>query len=473
MGLPLEARRTNAGAKAAFHSGDLICGSLVQCDPVTIKDKLKKIADLDEKSLRETVLLPLLSSMGIRAVTIYHGPRERGKDIVGFDLDQFGNREYIAVVAKTTDLDGSISSSSGLKEVLFQAEQCFDVPYEDLFGMRSITMDRVWIVTSGRIVPGAADSVFEGLRKRNLSKLVRFIDREQLIDLLNQHYGEYWDQSGETTGALREQKQRLVRFTRDLLRELGAKQAEIDEALNAILHSYMPPAVTFPPDRSLTRLSPYRAEIDNIAEKYSHALYSRNCGLIRDAFLEAKESLYHAMFDVDEIMEHYERVVKNDNPQQLLREFDANLSEDYPFWRASIGRAHEALRHLEYLRDGVQEINELWDKLDAKGKLEWALSLVDSVQVLKPEIEEFLFHCDQEEFFLKWQIETRGNRATLRLFHGKRDLEFKDLVETKHKRIVEFHQYRSKGTRQITAKEVMTEIHEALRDYLDKLIASD
>jgi len=162
---------------------------------MTNQEKRQKIEKLDEKALRETVLLPLLSQMGLRAVTIYHGPRERGKDIVAYDLDRFGNQEYIAVVAKATDLDGSVSSDRGLREVLFQIEQCFDVPYEDLFGMRRATMNRVWVVTSGRIVPGAADSVFDGLKKRNLSKLVKFIDREQLIDLLDRHYSEYWDEA--------------------------------------------------------------------------------------------------------------------------------------------------------------------------------------------------------------------------------------------------------------------------------------
>jgi len=87
---------------------------------MTITDKLNQIARLDEKSLREAVLLPLLSRMGIRAATIYHGPSERGKDIVGFALDHFGNREYVAVVAKVADLDGSVSSSSSLRQVLFK-----------------------------------------------------------------------------------------------------------------------------------------------------------------------------------------------------------------------------------------------------------------------------------------------------------------------------------------------------------------
>jgi len=436
---------------------------------MNIEEKLQKIAGLDEKSLREKVLLPLLSRMGVRAVTIYHGPRERGKDIVGFDLDHFGSREYIAVVAKATDLDGSVSSSSGLREVLFQVEQCFDVPYEDLFGMRSITMDRVWVVTSGRIVPGAADSVFEGLRKRNLSKLVRFVDREQLIDMLDQHYGEYWSQSAETIDGIREQKQRLVSFARDLLLALGAKPADIHETLNVVLHSYRPPAVIVPADRSLTRLSSYRTEIDKIAEKYSHGFYSHSCGLISEAFFEAKESIYYAMFDVDEIMENYEKVIKNDDPHQLLREFESTLSKDYPFWHAS-GRADKALQNLEYLREGVQEISKLCDDLNSRGKLDWALSLVDAIQVLRPEIEEFILHSDQEEFSLSWLIETKGNQATLRLVHGKENAR-EAVLETTHKRVVEFYQYRSKATRLLTSKDVTNEVYRKVRDYLDKLIA--
>lgn len=440
---------------------------------MTNQEKRQKIEKLDEKALRETVLLPLLSQMGLRAVTIYHGPRERGKDIVAYDLDRFGNQEYIAVVAKATDLDGSVSSDRGLREVLFQIEQCFDVPYEDLFGMRRATMNRVWVVTSGRIVPGAADSVFDGLKKRNLSKLVKFIDREQLIDLLDRHYSEYWDEAAETVETLREQKHRLLRFLRDLLSALGGKKSQVDEALSAVLHSYMPPAVTIPTDRTLSRLGPYRTEIDTIAEKYSHGFYSHNCGLIRDAFFEAKQSLYYAMFDVDEIMDHYEKVIKNDDPKKLLGEFDANLSEDYPFWRASFGRADEALRDLEYLREGLQEIDELCEKLSARGKLDWALSLVDSVPALKPEIEEFLAHSDQEEFQLRWQIETKHRLGKLKFAHGKVGSRDQTVIETKHKRVVEFYEYRSKSTRPIMAKDVMNNIYRSLREYMDSVVLAD
>ena len=132
-------------------------------------EKLKKLSELDEKGLREDVLLPLLTRLGCKAPTIYHGPQERGKDIITYSHDLLGQREYIAVVAKAVDLSGSVSSSKGLREVLHQVQQCFDIPYEDLFGMTKVSIDRVWIVTSKRILPSAETSIYSTLEKNNLS----------------------------------------------------------------------------------------------------------------------------------------------------------------------------------------------------------------------------------------------------------------------------------------------------------------
>ena len=179
--------------------------------------RLAKLHSLDEKALRENLLIPLLTRMGLKAAAVYHGPRERGKDIICFDTDRLGNREFVGVVAKTTTLDGSVSSSNSLREVLYQIEQCFNVPYEDLFGMTRVSMDRVWVVTSQKIVSGAADSIFDQLAKNNLSKLVSFIGGETLLSLIDQHYPAYWDQSLEPVHVLTEQKHRLASFIRRLL----------------------------------------------------------------------------------------------------------------------------------------------------------------------------------------------------------------------------------------------------------------
>jgi hypothetical protein len=153
--------------------------------------KLETLGRLNEAELRERVLVPLLSRLGLRAPTIYHGTREYGKDIICFDYDRLGQRVYHGIVAKATDLSGSVSDPNGLFGVINQVEQSFHVPYRDLFGMREITMDQVWVVTSGRIIPGAADSVMNVLRGRLLDRRVRFVSGEQLVDLIDEHLCEF------------------------------------------------------------------------------------------------------------------------------------------------------------------------------------------------------------------------------------------------------------------------------------------
>jgi hypothetical protein len=101
---------------------------------------------------------------------------------------------------------GFASANSGLSEVLNQVEQCFNEKYTDLFGMQTATMDEVWVVTSGRIVTGAADTVTGRLEKSNLAKLVRLVSGEQLVHLLDEHYPAYWELDGETLDRVREQR---------------------------------------------------------------------------------------------------------------------------------------------------------------------------------------------------------------------------------------------------------------------------
>jgi len=188
---------------------------------MNVDDKLLKLLRMNEEELRESLLLPLLSRMGFKYVMVYHGPGERGKDIVCLDTNRLGKREYMAVVAKAKDLDGNVSSPESLQAVLNQIRQCFDTEYYDLFGMSRVTMDRVWVVTTRRIVPGAEATVFGTLEKSNLSKLVSFVDGSQLVGLVDEHYPAYWDARAEPIDVLRDQRDRLLVFIRGMLAALG------------------------------------------------------------------------------------------------------------------------------------------------------------------------------------------------------------------------------------------------------------
>lgn len=436
-----------------------------------LETKINRLKDFNEKGLRENVLIPLLNRIGYKAATIYHGPRERGKDIICFDYDRLGNREYLGVVAKVTDLDGSVSSSDSLREIVYQIEQCFDVPYEDLFGMTRITMDRVWVVTSRRIVGGAADSIYDHLTKRNLSKLVRFISGENLRQLIDDHYSSYWEASIEPLDKVNEQKNRLVSFCKHILITLGGEPSDVESTINNVIHSDLPPRVLTSPDKSLVRVSPYRVEFDSIDEEYSHGFFSTNCGLIRDAFFKAKESIYYAMFDVDEIIEHYEEVIKKTNPKEFTSAFDIKLKEDYPFWHSSFGRAYDACNDIGYLNDGLNEIDKLKKNLHKIGKLEWATYLVDSVSLVEDEVRLFLNHLDKETFKIPWRIDTICDKPKLRMLYYTGDQADEVSFITEHKREVEYYSRRSHlQKKSITVKDIMEDVLYKIRLHLDNII---
>ncbi len=429
-------------------------------------EKLRKLGELDEKGLREDVLLPLLTRLGCKAPTIYHGPQERGKDIITYTDGLLGQREYLAVIAKAVDLSGSVSSSTGLSAVLHQVQQCFDIPYEDLFGMTKVSINRVWIVTSKRILRGAETSIFSTLEKNNLGKLIRFISGEKLADLIDEKYPAFWDESLEPANVLREQKAQLIRFCQDLLSALGGNQSDIKVTLNEVLHSYNAPKVTIPSDRTLTRLTPYRVELDSIPEPYAYDFQTRNCGSIRSAFFEAKQKLFYAMFDLEEIVEHYGEVIDETNPKKFLDAFEEKLSQDYPFFPNSYGRAADARQAIEYLYLGLTEFMALQSGLREAGRWEWATALVTSVSVLEPDIKSFLQHLEKDEFTLYWPVDDTGSTPLLRLEYAEPRTKNLTFI-TKHTRKIEL--FRGTSARSVTSRDITCEVQRVITEYLAEL----
>jgi hypothetical protein len=407
---------------------------------------------------------------GLKAPVVYHGPRERGKDIVCFDLDRLGRREYLAVVAKVTDLDGSVSSANSLLQVVHQVEQCFDVPYEDLFGMTRVTMDRVWVVTSGRIIPGAADSIYDQLQKRNLSKLVRFVPGENLVQLIDEHYSGYWEDSLEPVHVIREQNNRLAQFSKKLLLAIGGKDKDVDATVNAVINSPFLSEINVDRVRTLSRLSAYSVELESISSEYAAPVFTAGCGSVRKAFDDLKQNIYYAMFEIDDVIRHYEDVIKKTDPKELLGEFSDTLSHDYPFSHDRFGSAADARKSVEYLEWALEDIDELYRDLKELGKFDWAVGLVNSVAGLKDEIESFLTHLDKASFTLFWRIETVDGRGILRLLYED-DGNYSDITfSTSHVKETDVWFGKEQRKRRITLKDVTQEVQSKIRDHLDQML---
>jgi predicted NACHT family NTPase len=156
------------------------------------KAKLAMLQGLSEDRLRKEVLIPLFRAMKFKDVIEYHGTAEKGKDIIYYTEDSFGDRSYTSVVVKKTTITGAVGKKGNAKEILFQIEQSFDEPYTDVYGLKELVIDKCVVVTCKDIKNTAIESIRGKLKKSNLDKLLRFIDGNKLIELLDKHMPNYF-----------------------------------------------------------------------------------------------------------------------------------------------------------------------------------------------------------------------------------------------------------------------------------------
>lgn len=363
-------------------------------------DKLTTVQALSEAQLRREVLIPLLARMDYRTPTEYHGPREHGKDIVCSWPDSLGEQCYLAVVAKTSDLSGSVSDNRGMMEVLNQVQQCFDEPYYDLFGMRIVTMNAVWVVTSGHVVPGAQDSVTGRLEKSNLSKNVRFISGARLIELIDKHFPTYWSRSAETAEQVRGERDRYYNFVRDLLRSLGATPEKCEEVLTTLSHSGRPPFIRVN-DWDLTWISSRTLSLERMADRYPIGTTSFDCGNMREAFRLARDSVQYALRTIEETFYDAEKVFRCTDPHEFLKAFNKELRKDYPFWRPHGYQIPDEVSRLEC---GVNEVDRYFARIDAAGLHNEVVRYMAAIDALTIAVEEYIRGVDVDEFELGWEL---------------------------------------------------------------------
>jgi hypothetical protein len=189
-------------------------------------------------------------------------------------------------------------------------------------------------------------------------------------------------------------------------------------------------------------------------------------------FFKAKQNIYYAMFDVDEIVDHYEEAIKKKDPRELVKSFWDHLAEEHPFWKASFGRASDAIRDIEYLEEGLKDIDRLREKLAKIGKLDWATGLVDSVKEQEAEIKKFLAGVNKATFRLGWRIETHDGLGKLVFAYEGGEQDSETSFSTEHKRERETFSRYQKGTRPITVKDITDEVHYRIREHLDRCLLS-
>jgi hypothetical protein len=370
------------------------------------KDKIDNLKLLNEDQLRSNIIIPLLSRMGFRAPMLYHGANERGKDIITFDYDKLGAKTYTAVVAKTGDLNGSASDEKGLNNVSIQVRQCIYEPYFNVFSMNEVKMDQVWIVTNGRIVPGAENSIKGFLEDTKLSRFLRFIAVEQLIELIDVHYPSYWDIAKETPEFIKGQRDRLVKFSKGLLESLGANEKGIMNIEKQLLNSNFIPYHSLVTSYKITGISSYSIELDRISEKYNHLFITDTVEDFRNIHFRFRKILLEHINRMEEEFKEYIKLLKLYDPHEFVEGLKKQFNESYYITE----NISEIFHGFDQYQTNLNEIDLFLSSLENLDKLDWALTLFESLEDNSANIQQYLSTAQKQKFNFCWRIIKEGGK---------------------------------------------------------------
>lgn len=173
--------------------------------------KTKILAIKDEVNELHPLLNILLKRLPNVVRSEYtHGTTEWGADFV-FSRPHpvLKHEQYVAVIAKVGKIAQDLSSIDR------QIEEC-GYPRPFLGGKQKIRIDEIWVVTTDNITKGAQDKIYDKYKAMNIS----FVSGEQLVELINNYYPAYWEDTSLLTG--------------EYLSLISAKNIELDQQLSLI-----------------------------------------------------------------------------------------------------------------------------------------------------------------------------------------------------------------------------------------------
>ena len=158
-----------------------------------VPDDFKKfVRSLSEQEFRGLVLLPLLEAMGYRHITVTHGPRELGKDVVFEYATPLDGTFYSALVIKAGRITGNVASASSARALLAQAQQCFDTPYLRADGT-TVLISRVYICSNSELTTEAKESVRGALLERY--RQIEFVGLDELLTFIREYLPSLFEAS--------------------------------------------------------------------------------------------------------------------------------------------------------------------------------------------------------------------------------------------------------------------------------------
>lgn len=147
-------------------------------DPTT-EETLNRLQRLSEQSLTVRVVVPLLEALGFEGVENRHGVLERGKDILAWRRDEFGDTQVTVISVKKSKISGRASDRSHLSSVCNQLLQCVDEPIRMKDGTER-RASSVWFISPYPLSSTALELSF-GTYSKALNNRVKVIDGPMLL----------------------------------------------------------------------------------------------------------------------------------------------------------------------------------------------------------------------------------------------------------------------------------------------------
>lgn len=156
------------------------------------EEKLSELQKLNEESFRVNVILPLFRKIGkMSHVQSRHGNDESGLDIAYFEEDSLGTKHMVGVQLKVGDLTNSPSSGSknDITVIGNQLKAAFTRKHDFVEPRGKFSPKSMYVITNGKISNSAKRQIVDGI---GVSNEISFLEGEQILNLLEKHYPEYF-----------------------------------------------------------------------------------------------------------------------------------------------------------------------------------------------------------------------------------------------------------------------------------------
>jgi hypothetical protein len=369
---------------------------------MTNKEKNEFIQNFKEDELREKLLVPLLSKMGFIDPIIHHHSNEKGKDIIFKEYDsKFKKTNYIAVVVKAGDVNGSASGSSSYFTLINQVKQALNEPYKHIYDLNEVNIDRVLIVISGRFLPTSLESIYGTLKAEKIDKAIREpIDINKLTDLIDEYFKEFWEEAQNEKKALIDQRNYLLNNFSKISKIIFPAIKDQDSFLKKVASAEI--EINLLPYKSITRYIAdigYRSiDIDEIDEFYTDNKISNGFCDIKEYIFKLKKDVRRVLYQIDEPAQILKSILNEKNPDKIVE-----LCEDLSGFIGHYG--------LHINTDGIESQEDFEYALnDYKNK------------------KDFLRQNKLEEFYQNtWEIISKEAKANLMNFFNQHSKEEKNI----------------------------------------------